>query len=312
MGISDSMKKTTEDIVSSYDVRVKAIGELVKDTHNMLKGFRVEHKGMADKLKGDLAKGEQERLKDFKSMMDDIQKAIKEIETYTMNKLKEFHATHAEMAANLRKGNLRKGLEQGEADRLKTFKSMMAEIRKGIKEIETYTKNKLQEFSTAHADMSKELKEELTKYVDDMVKATKKLMGDIQKQQKERNTEVADLLDAFKTEREKMAAHWQSMAATMERKRGFKPEVEAEVKVRHVEEAIEEVKPEEEVVEEEAPPEMSLEEKVLEFIKRHPEGVKVSDMEEPIGVPRTRLGIIAKKLLDEGKVRKEENLYFPL
>ncbi|MDP3016038.1 MAG: hypothetical protein Q8N70_03070, partial [Deltaproteobacteria bacterium] len=151
-----------------------------------------------------------------------------------------------------------------------------------------------------------ELKKELAKYVDDMVKATKKLMGDIQKRQKERNVEVADLLEAFKTEREKMAANWQSLTATMAKKRGIKPKVEAEVKVRPVKEAIEKVKAEE------VPPEIGLEKRVLEYIKRHPEGVKVGDMEEPLGVARTRLGVIAKGLLDEGKVRKEENMYFPL
>jgi hypothetical protein len=42
----------------------------------------------------------------------------------------------------------------------------------------------------------------------------------------------------------------------------------------------------------------------LKFIEKHPEGVKVSDMEEPLGVARIRLGVIAKRLLDEGKVRK--------
>jgi hypothetical protein len=164
-------------------------------------------------------------------------------------------------------------------------------------------KNKLKEFSDAHADMSEELKKELAKYVDDMVKATKKLMGDIQKRQKERNAEVADLLEAYKTEREKMAANWQALTVKMPQRRGIKPEVEAKVKVRPVEEAVEE---------EEVSPEMELEEKVLKFIEKHPEGVRVSDMEEPLGVVRTRLGVIAKRLLDDGRVRKEENLYFPL
>lgn len=232
MGIATDMKNLGEDIVASYDMRVKAVGELVEGTHRMLEGFQTEHKEMTANLRAGLAKGETERLKDFKSMMADIQKAIKEIEAYTANKLKEFNTAHAGMAANLRKN-----LEQGETDRLKAFKSMMADI-------ETYVKNKLKEFSDAHADMSEELKKMLAKYVDDMVKATKKLMDDIQKRQKERNAEVADLLEAFKTEREKAAANWQALTATMAKKRGIKPGVEAEVKLRPVEEAIEEVKPE--------------------------------------------------------------------
>ncbi|MDP2960613.1 MAG: hypothetical protein Q8N71_04235, partial [candidate division Zixibacteria bacterium] len=145
-----------------------------------------------------------------------------------------------------------------------------------------------------------------------------------QKRQKERtaevadlNAEVADLLETFKTEREKMAANWQALTATMAKKRGIKPKVEAEVKVRPVKEAIKEVIKEviEEVIEEEekeAPPEMDLDEKILQFINKHPEGVRVGDMEETLGVVRMRLGVIAKKLLEEGKIRKEENMYFPL
>ncbi|MBA3062317.1 MAG: hypothetical protein FP833_05075, partial [Atribacteria sp.] len=58
--------------------------------------------------------------------------------------------------------------------------------------------------------------------------------------------------------------------------------------------------------------ELSLEEKILEFIEKHPEGVKVGEMEGPLGTVKMILGRVAKKLLDEGKVRKEENLYFPL
>jgi len=51
---------------------------------------------------------------------------------------------------------------------------------------------------------------------------------------------------------------------------------------------------------------------VLDFIAKHPKGVKVSEMEEALGETRMKLGYIAKVLLDEGKVQKIENIYFPL
>jgi len=221
--------------------------------------------------------------------------------------IERFQKEHKAMA-----DELKENLEKGEVDRLKTFNDMMGNIHQDINQIETYVANKLKEFSDAHAGMSEELKKMLAQYVADMVKATKNLMGDIQKRQKERtaeiadlNAEVADLLDAFKTEREKMAANWQALTATMAKKRGIKPKVEAEVKVRPVKEAIEEK-------EEEVTPDMDLDEKILQFIKKHPKGVRVGDMEETLGVVRMRLGVIAKKLLEEGKIRKEENMYFPL
>jgi len=246
---------------------------------------------------------------------------VKDLTKNVGNMVKGFHNDHKAMAEELKES-----LEKGEADRLKSFKSMMGDIQKEIKDIETYVANKLKEFSDAHADMSEELKKELAEYVAGIVSETKKL------------------LDGFADEREKMAAYWQALTATMAKRRGIKPEVDVEVKVRPVEEAIKEkpsppevkveekpqkvemaeeekpleekVRPVEEAIgemeEEEVTPEMDLEEKVLEFINEHPGGVRVGDMEEPLGVARTRVGVIAKKLLGEGKVRKEENLYFPL
>jgi len=304
MGISDDMKKLREDIVSANDVRVKAIGVLVKDTHKMLKGFQAEHKKMATDLRGELAKGEEKRLNDFKAMMANIQKFVSDLDKEVSAMIERFQKEHKAMA-----DELRENLEKGEVDRLKTFNDMMGNIQQDINQIETYVANKLKEFSDAHAGMSEELKKMLAEYVADMVKATKQLMGDIQKRQKERNAEVADLLETFKTEREKMAANWQALTTTMAKKRGIKPKVEAEVKVRPVEEAIKEVIEEEE---EEVTPEMDLDEKILQFINKHPEGVMVGDMEETLGVVRMRLGVIAKKLLEEGKIRKEEKMYFPL
>lgn len=55
-----------------------------------------------------------------------------------------------------------------------------------------------------------------------------------------------------------------------------------------------------------------LEERVLEYIASHPEGVRVGEMADPLGTNRMRLGVIAKKLYENNKIRREENLYLPL
>jgi len=287
MGTANDIKKLGEDIVADYDVRVKAIGVLVKDTHKMLKGFQAEHKEMATNLRGELAKGEEKRLKDFRATMAEIKKFVADMVEVTAklmeqirkeqgerNKavadlLEKFAKDHEVMAAELKQS-----LAKGETDRLEDFKEMM----KGIQ-----------------------------KYVADVVKETKRLMDEIRARQDERNKEVLDLLQEFQTEREKMAANWQALTVKMAKKRGIMPKMEAEVKVRPVKEAIKEV-----IEEEEVTPDMDLDEKMLQFIKKHPKGVRVGDMEETLGVVRMRLGVIAKKLLEEGKIRKEENMYFPL
>jgi hypothetical protein len=70
--------------------------------------------------------------------------------------------------------------------------------------------------------MSDELKKDLAKYIADIVNGTRELLG------------------AFHDEREKMADHWQAMAAVMAKKRGVGPvEVEAKSEVKTVEEVVE-------------------------------------------------------------------------
>ncbi|MCL5771866.1 MAG: hypothetical protein M1479_06295 [Actinobacteria bacterium] len=294
MGIADDIKILSEDIIASYNLRVKTIGELKKDTHDMLKGFQSEHKKMATDLRKNLEQGETDRLKDFNSMMGDIKKFVVDMIEETGSLMNQFRTEQKNRSAEQK--NRSKAVAELLEKFAKDHKAMADELKKTLAEGEAV---RLEDFKT--------LMDGIQKYVDDVVKETKRLIGEIQARQDERNKEVLDLLQEFKTEREKMAANWQSLTAEMAKKRGIKPKVEAEVKVRPVEEAIEELK-EDKV----SPDEIELEEKVLEFIERHPEGVKVGDMEEPLGATRMRLGKIAKTILNKGKVRKEENMYFPL
>ncbi len=247
MGIADSMKGITENIIASYDVRVKALGDLGADTRKTLKGFAEERKKMSE-----------EQAKNLADFMDGLSKSVEDM-------LKGFQREH-------------KNMSDGQAKSLADF----------VKNLNKDVGSMLKGFQTDRGKMSKELKKDLDKYVADIVSGVKKLLGE------------------YSSDMKKAREAWKGLAATMEKKRGVKPLVEAEVKVRPVEEVIEEVE------EEEVTPEMDMEEKVLKFINKHPKGVRVSDMEEPLGVARTRLGVIAKKLLDENKVRKEENMYFPL
>jgi hypothetical protein len=57
---------------------------------------------------------------------------------------------------------------------------------------------------------------------------------------------------------------------------------------------------------------MNLDQKVFNYILNHPDGVKIQDMEEPLGEMRMKLGFIANKLFEEGKIRKIEQMFFPI
>ena len=121
---------------------------------------------------------------------------------------------------------------------------------------------------------------------------------------KERAAEIAGMIGQFKKEREDAASAWKGLLTKMsakEKKVSIPEAIKTKEKEVSIPEALQPKKRE-----------LSIEEKVLEFIEKHPEGVRVGEMEKSLGVLRMMLGRIAKKLLEEGKVRKEENLYFPL
>ena len=54
-----------------------------------------------------------------------------------------------------------------------------------------------------------------------------------------------------------------------------------------------------------------MEEIVQSFINSQPNGVKIAEMEEFLRQSRLRLGYVTRKLLNEGKVLKVENKYYP-
>lgn len=55
-----------------------------------------------------------------------------------------------------------------------------------------------------------------------------------------------------------------------------------------------------------------MEEIVQHYINSQPNGVKIAEMEESLRQSRLRLGYVTRKLLNEGKVVKVENKYYPV
>lgn len=269
MGIADDMKKITESIVTSHDVRVKALDNLVADTRKTLKGFASGRKKMSKEQAKNLADFVEGLSKSGKDMLKGFQKSRKQMSDDQAKRLADFLNNLTNDVGSMLNIFLKKRSEMS--------KELNNKLVREVRDIETYVKKRLKEFNETHAEMSDALKKSLTKYVLGIASETRKLSGE------------------YRLDMKKASIAWQNMSKTLvtaRKGRAVVPEVE----------------------EVEVPPEIGmedLEEMVLEFINSHPGGVKVGDMEYPLGVARTRLGVISKRLLEEGKVRKEENLYFP-
>lgn len=121
-----NLKNLAEDIIAAHDTRVKIVGEIIDNTHQMMANFKTKREQMAADLQQLLAKGESLRKKDFTQMMADIIAAHAKREQEVKVTLENFRAEEKLLAEKLR-GLLAKGEEV----RIKDFKKIMHDIKHG-------------------------------------------------------------------------------------------------------------------------------------------------------------------------------------
>jgi hypothetical protein len=150
MGIANDVKNLSEDILASYDARIRTIGTIVKETQTlakntrtMLNGFNSEHKEMSTAQAGVL-----------NNFMAGLTKNVGGM-------IKGFQAEHKNMASALN-----------------------SSLRKSTKDMQTYVRNELRDFSDSHTEMSAELKKDLAKYAADIVNGTQDLLGSFHDERK--------------------------------------------------------------------------------------------------------------------------------
>ncbi len=297
-------------------------------TVNMLKDFSTSHNEMATKLQNDLDLDNTNRqnwntgrLKNFDALMANInqeiaqiQKEVSDVFSYTDALLKKFSTAHNDMSAAMR-ADLKANLNE----RAEYTKSLLLQFN-----------NKLAQMSQENQDMAKALRLDLNKSREELSQSDAQRLNDfnvvftgIQNRVQEIQKYVNNFIDEFSTDRKQAAATWEKLAEAIA---NIGKEVAVTVESEPIVDEPAGVVVEKEVVivaavepEVEAAPviaepqkELTLEEKVLNYLSGHKSGIKISDMEAPLGETRMRIGFITKKLLEEGKVQKVENLYYPL
>lgn len=166
-----------ENIIASYEARIRVVKETVEDTHKMLGEFRRKREKMAEELRESLAKFQSLRKKDFDRMMGDILALQKEREESVKIMLSNFQTQEMKVVQDLRKM-----LARGENLRIQDFKKTLAKIKK-----------------------DQEIRQ----------KSSRDIGGEITRMQ----SEVHEMLENFKKEREKVPSEWQNMVASMAKKR---------------------------------------------------------------------------------------------
>ncbi len=294
MRIKEEMEKLGADIIGSYDVRVEKIGQIKKETEealkssrDLLKNFQNVHKKMSleqrenlSKYKENLEEDTQKMIDDFKvshsqmskELKNDLNKFNQGMKSKVSGMLNDFHSTQQEMSLEQRK-NLAKGVENRKEEVSKT----------------------LDDFKVSHSQMSKELKNDLNKFNQGMKSKVSGMLNDFRSTQ-----------DKLRAELEKVSLSWQQTASTLQEKRsGVKPlSVVREKKIVNKELP----KPEQNKIKEN----LSEKQQTLDLIIKHPQGIKLAEIGAVLGKDWRWYIITVKELMEENKIRKEENLYYPM
>jgi len=278
------MKNINNDIKNIND----EVSAIFKSTNDMLTRFEIEHHDMSAELRAELSKNLAERVDYTRTLLNSFQKRLFDIS-------KE----NQKMAQKLRKD-----LANGETSRLKEYSAIMKGIHQSIKGIQ--------------------------KEVKDIQKATFGILDDLLNNRVQASASWAKMQnDMAQIRQTGVGSPSKEPIAKKEKKKVVAKEMPVEAKLNEVtiaEETVvqspivmpvevmtKEIREDQPNVESKEVPPNTLEDKVLNFINKHPiKGVKISEMEGPLGETRMKLGFIAKVLLDEGKVKKIENFYFPL
>jgi predicted nucleic acid-binding Zn-ribbon protein len=245
-----------------------------------------------------------------------IQKEVSDVFSYTDNLLKKFSTAHSDMSAAMR-ADLKANLNE----RVEYTKNLLLQFN-----------NKLAQMSQENQDMAKALRLDLQNSREALSQSDLQRLNNfnvvftgIQNRVQEIQKYVNNFIDEFSTDRKQAAATWEKLAEAIANIGKASVAIDTEpivdepagVSIAITTEPIVD-EPAGEVAAEDAPAaiepqkELTLEEKVLNYLSGHKSGIKISDMEAPLGETRMRIGFITKKLLEEGKVQKVENLYYPL
>jgi uncharacterized protein YicC (UPF0701 family) len=165
MTIAEDMKKLTENIVISNDVRLKAVGELVADTHRTLKGFATDRKKMG-----------QRQAKDLADFLNGLSKNVQSLQKKAQNIVKEFQKSNKQMS-----------------------KEQAKDLSDFVRDLTNDVGLMLNSFEKDRNKMSKELKDRLFKELKDIQMQVEKILNEADKFIGECGSDIAHARKAWKS-----------------------------------------------------------------------------------------------------------------
>ncbi len=291
-------KSSTNELIKDYSKARKVLAS------DLDKFFSEENKSRAE--------NEQSRMDEYGLYIGKISDEVSSIFNYTNEMLEKFGSEHKEMS-----DELRAELSKTRNDRFEYTHALLTSIQGRIAEI-----------SSENNNAARKLRKDLDHGDAERLREYNALFDRISREVTDLRKSTSALLGSYSSDRAQGGEHWKQMQEQIAAIRNGgnleipkkiekvveKNEVKAEPAVTVIKElpVFEQKTPTENVELPIVHEELTLEDKIFQYINSHHEGVKVSDMEEPLHETRMKIGFAAKCLLDAGKVSKIENLYYPV
>ena len=311
------LRSEVRDKLGSFEKQREQIKrELHKDRKDLLGRLRVadrdlKHsvKGMMDALRVDRKEKSVEQakvLQEFHSALGDSVKRLmdafgadhREKSVEQARVLQEFHGSLNDSVRKLlqvftaERQDMKRAQDEDLASVMKSLENSAQDLKRDVQQVMKGVRQERQE-------SAKKVREQLDHLLDELRQGSEAL-------KKVRKGGSGDVVSrAAKIKKKKVEPEKVPVVAKQEKASVIKVERSAQTDQKEVEVALHDK-------ERENKNSGDLGEQVLEYIINRPQGVRVGDMEKPLGANRMRLGVIAKKLYESNKVRKEGSLYLPL
>ncbi len=325
MGLAEEMTRLAETIVSEKQQRVSDNETLKNDIHEKLNDFSAQRVQVSKALEQN-AKELMDSLQDYVdntlvSENEEMQLQIKEfmqkletereernkVQTETLNQFnKNLESSVAEMMKlfSQQRQEMKKQQQQ-------EFYQFMVDLKSSVGESRKAAQQMLGDFKKENQERAKTLQKELSGFANDLAKSSKTKLKEYAKERKQAQDVWAKMQKNGVSK--KKPASKKSVEA--KEKKPIEPK-EENPEFFEIPSAEAYLKPEEPQQKSQKGftdnPKKDIQEHVFDYIQAHPEGVKVSEMEGPLNENRLKLGVAARKLLEENRVKKIENMYLPL
>jgi len=304
MELTKNMQELKENIVASSGERAKELSRIKRETIaarqeavEKVKDFSISRGENGRKLRKDLSQSQTDRRKVVTQSRKSARSMVRDIHDF---RRKSGEQLHKDLAQDEKKrqqevgkmlGTFQDSLDAAAVEMKKELTEGVANTKAEVREALAEARNLIGSFQSSRQTMAADLKNELDKSRDERQAA----VSDLRRGFRQTQTEI-------KTDLEGAAKAWQGIGPARHKKNGgARPaaDIQAETSTERPVEAPVEMPP-------------NLEEKLVSIINQHVEGITLSEIAKELGLVTIVLGKAAKVLLEQGKVRREEKIYFPV